>query len=98
MTGTGKGSPGSTGYLRCDDCGERFYSAGAEQMIARGERCDTCGGRLWHTARPAMEQPPQPLDLAAALLAAGVGDPARQDTIARIDEILRIDPARISLN
>jgi predicted nucleic acid-binding Zn-ribbon protein len=31
--------------LVCTECGTTYYSAAADTMIARGERCD-CGGRL----------------------------------------------------
>lgn len=31
--------------LICTDCGTTYYSAAAEAMVERGERCD-CGGLL----------------------------------------------------
>jgi hypothetical protein len=31
--------------LVCTVCGTTYYSAAAESMVARGERCD-CGGEL----------------------------------------------------
>jgi hypothetical protein len=30
----------------CEDCGARHYSAAAETLTARGERCERCSGLL----------------------------------------------------
>ena len=40
-----------TGELRCWDCDQWFYSAAAQEIIERGERCEYCGGPLRHAER-----------------------------------------------
>jgi hypothetical protein len=44
----GDGTPEATGELRCECCGGLFYSAAAEQLVDRDDRCDSCGGPLDH--------------------------------------------------
>jgi hypothetical protein len=49
--GAGDGFPRTTGELCCEQCGERRYSAAAQQIVLREEPCDACGGRLRHAPR-----------------------------------------------
>jgi hypothetical protein len=41
-----RSAPPESPNLRCRRSGRRYYSAAAQAMVERGERCPICGGEL----------------------------------------------------